>query len=77
MDRDLSDRLHKALKTLDPRDEKILTWRYGLDGTENQTLDEIGKRLNISKERVRQIEERAMAKIRDSKNVNELRDYFN
>ena len=75
MDKDLSERLHKTLKKLDQRDEKILTWRFGLDGKGSRTLDEIGKTLKISKERVRQIEERAMLKIRGSKDVEELRDY--
>ncbi len=75
MDLDLTVKIQEALKTLDQRDGKILTWRYGLDGQESQTLDEIGKRLNISKERVRQIEERAMKKIRASKDVELLRDY--
>ena len=76
MDQDLNDKLQQALKGLDARDGKILTWRYGLDGKGSQTLDEIGKRLKISKERVRQIEERAMKKIRGSKEVEQLRDYF-
>ena len=75
MDKDLSSRLQKALGALDQRDGKILTWRYGLDGKGSQTLDEIGKRLKISKERVRQIEERAMKKIRGSKEVELLRDF--
>lgn len=75
MDKDLTEKLQKALKVLDKRDEKILTWRYGLDGKGSQTLDEIGKRLNISKERVRQIEERAMKKIRASKDAENLKDY--
>jgi RNA polymerase primary sigma factor len=75
MDRDLSERIGKALKTLDRRDEKVLTWRFGLDGQGGLTLDEVGRRLNISKERVRQIEERAMKKIRGSKNIELLRDY--
>ncbi|HUO58006.1 MAG TPA: RNA polymerase sigma factor RpoD/SigA [bacterium] len=75
MDKDLSSRLQKALGSLDQRDGKILTWRYGLDGKGSQTLDEIGKRLKISKERVRQIEERAMKKIRGSKDVELLRDF--
>jgi len=75
MDKDLSERLHKTLKKLDQRDEKILTWRFGLDGQGSRTLDEIGKTLKISKERVRQIEERAMQKIRGSRGVEELRDF--
>ncbi len=76
MDQDLTSKVQTALKNLDQRDGKILTWRYGLDGRGTQTLDEIGKRLKISKERVRQIEERAMKKIRGSKNVELLKDYF-
>ncbi len=75
MDKDLTEKLQKALGILEHRDEKILTWRYGLDGKGGQTLDEIGKRLNISKERVRQIEERAMKKIRASKAADNLKDY--
>ena len=76
MEQALTQKVQTALKVLDQRDEKILTWRYGLDGKGTQTLDEIGKRLNISKERVRQIEERAMKKIRGSKDVEQLKDYF-
>jgi len=75
MDKDLMEKLQVALKALDRRDEKILTWRYGLDGGGSQTLDEIGKRLKISKERVRQIEERAMKKIRASKSADLLKEY--
>jgi RNA polymerase primary sigma factor len=76
MSRDLSDKVKGALKNLDERDGQILSWRYGLDGQGSQTLEEIGQRLNISKERVRQIEERAMRKIRGHKDVELLRDYF-
>jgi len=76
MEQALTQKVQTALKVLDQRDGKILTWRYGLDGKGTQTLDEIGKRLNISKERVRQIEERAMKKIRGSKDVEQLKDYF-
>lgn len=75
LDQDLSDKLQEALQGIGDRDGKILTWRYGLDGRGSRTLDEIGKRLKISKERVRQIEERAMRRIRVSKGVEELRDY--
>ena len=75
MGKDLSEKLQGVLGTLDKRDEKILTWRYGLDGQGPRTLDEIGRELKISKERVRQIEERAMKKIRGSKDVENLRDY--
>lgn len=76
MDKDLTEKLRKVMKVLDPRDEKVLIWRYGLDGRDSQTLDEIGRRLKISKERVRQIEERAVKKIRSSKEAELLRDFF-
>jgi RNA polymerase primary sigma factor len=75
MDKSLSEKLKGALGSLDQRDEKVLTWRYGLDGGGSRTLDEIGKSLRISKERVRQIEERAMRRIRGSKDVELLRDF--
>ncbi len=76
MEQDLTEKVQTALKVLDQRDGKILTWRYGLDGKGSRTLDEIGKSLKISKERVRQIEERAMKKIRGSKDADQLKDYF-
>ena len=47
MDRDLTGKLIGLLGTLDPRDAKILSWRYGLDGQGSRTLDEIGKSLSI------------------------------
>ena len=72
LDQDLSEKLQQALGGLDDRDGKIITWRYGLDGKGSLTLDEIGKRLKISKERVRQIEERACDKLRAK--LEELRD---
>jgi RNA polymerase primary sigma factor len=75
MDQDLTGKLTGLLENLDPRDAKILSWRYGLDGQGSRTLDEIGRSLSISKERVRQIEERAMKKIRGVEGVEELRDY--
>jgi RNA polymerase primary sigma factor len=55
MDQSLTDHLQEALNSLSPRDGQILTWRYGLDGHETRTLDEIGRELKISKERVRQL----------------------
>jgi RNA polymerase primary sigma factor len=75
MDRSLTEQLQGALKVLDRRDGEVLAWRYGLDGGGSRTLDEIGKRLKISKERVRQIEERAMRKIRGSADIERLRDF--
>jgi RNA polymerase primary sigma factor len=75
MEKDMTHLLKKAMSQLDRRDEKVLTWRYGLDGDGGKTLDEIGRLLSISKERVRQIEERAMKKIRLSKDADNLKDF--
>jgi RNA polymerase primary sigma factor len=77
MDQSLTDHLQEALNSLSPRDGQILTWRYGLDGHETRTLDEIGRELKISKERVRQLEERAVRKLRTSKEADMLRDFVN
>jgi RNA polymerase primary sigma factor len=77
MEQSLTARLNDALRALDPRDGQILIWRYGLDGQEQRTLDEIGRSLSISKERVRQIEERAVKKLRGSKEAATLRDFVN
>jgi RNA polymerase primary sigma factor len=77
MDQSLTDRLQEALNSLSPRDGQILTWRYGLDGHDTRTLDEIGRELKISKERVRQLEERAVRKLRTSKEAVLLRDFVN
>lgn len=63
---DLRRHLSRLLKQLQSRDADILVWRYGLDGRGTRTLEEIGKKLNLSKERVRQIEERAIRKLRQA-----------
>jgi RNA polymerase primary sigma factor len=77
MEQSLSFHLQSALRALSPRDGQILTWRYGLDGQDTRTLDEIGRELKISKERVRQIEERAVKKLRTSREAEMLRDFVN
>jgi RNA polymerase primary sigma factor len=75
MDRSLTDHLQEAFRGLSERDGQVLTWRFGLDGRDSRTLDEIGRALKISKERVRQIEERAVRKLRHSKDAEALRDF--
>jgi len=60
----LADQARKLLQRLDQRERSILTWRFGLDGGEEHTLQEIGDRLGLSRERARQLEARALAKLR-------------
>jgi DNA-directed RNA polymerase sigma subunit (sigma70/sigma32) len=53
------------LLRLEPRDQAVLAWRYGLGGQPEQTLNEIAQRLGLSRERVRQIEVSALARLRE------------
>ena len=58
------DRLIKALQILDPEEQQVLWLRFGLDGDEPWTLSDVGKVINSTRERVRQIEARGLAKLR-------------
>jgi len=60
----LADQARRGLSRLDERERRILTWRFGLDGGEEHTLQEIGEKLGLSRERARQLEARALAKLR-------------
>ena len=62
----LADQARRGLSRLDDRERSILTWRFGLDGGDEHTLQEIGERLGLSRERARQLESRALAKLRTS-----------
>ncbi len=62
----LADQARQGLSRLDDRERSILTWRFGLDGGDEHTLQEIGERLGLSRERARQLESRALAKLRTS-----------
>ncbi|MBE3072249.1 MAG: RNA polymerase sigma factor RpoD/SigA [Acidobacteria bacterium] len=66
-----------ALADLDPKEREVMALRYGLDDGEPQTLQQIGDRLHLSRERIRQIESRAREKLRRSRKVGELRSYLN
>ncbi len=59
-------RLKRLLLRLVPRDQAVLAWRYGLGGQPEQTLNEIAQRLGVSRERVRQIEAAALARLREA-----------
>lgn len=64
-DRELAEITRTLLSTLQPREEKILRLRFGLDGQPAETLEKIGKMFHVSKERIRQIEKKALRKLKN------------
>jgi RNA polymerase primary sigma factor len=66
LQQDLSDRLQQLLEVLTPRERRIIVLRFGLGGEGEHTLEEIGKQFDLSRERIRQIEQVAMQKLRGS-----------
>jgi RNA polymerase primary sigma factor len=72
----LSDRTREALSTLSPREEKILRMRFGIEENNEYTLEEIGKVFNITRERIRQIEARALKKLKESGKGDTLKEFF-
>jgi len=69
--------LRNALTELDVKEEKVLRLRFGLDGTDPKTLKEIGEMMNLSRERIRQIEAQALDKLNRSQKCQQLRGYLN
>jgi len=68
------DRLFKILETLSARERRVLELRYGLDGQTPQTLDEVGRTFNVTRERIRQIENQSLKKLRALADAVSLRD---
>jgi RNA polymerase nonessential primary-like sigma factor len=71
----LQEDLRRVLATLDEREQSVIRLRYGLDDGQPRTLDQIGKRFNLSRERVRQIERDVMSKLRHGERADRLRAY--
>ncbi len=69
--------LRQALGELDEKEERVLRLRFGLDGADPKTLKEIGEMLNLSRERIRQIEAQALDKLNHSQKCQQLRGYLN
>ena len=69
---------HKFTATpVTPREEKVLRLRYGIDDGKPRTLEEVGKEFNVTRERIRQIEAKALRKLRHPSRSKKLRDFLN
>ncbi|MDO8435976.1 MAG: sigma-70 family RNA polymerase sigma factor [bacterium] len=71
----LKDRLKEILADLTPREQKILAMRFGLEDGVTHTLEEVGNEFAVTRERIRQIEAKALEKIRDHKSLKKLKGY--
>lgn len=71
----LSDYVREAMKDLSPREQKILEMRFGLEDGISHTLEEVGKEFDVTRERIRQIEAKALEKIQQKEIIHKLRDY--
>ena len=65
-----------VLKSLTPREERVITLRFGLEDGRSRTLEELGREFNVTRERVRQIEAKALRKLRHPSRAKRLRDYL-
>jgi RNA polymerase primary sigma factor len=72
----LKDDIETSLHLLAPREQKILRMRFGLDGEYAHTLEEVGKEFGVTRERIRQIEAKALTKLRRSRESKKLKDYL-
>ncbi len=73
---DLKERVREILKTLTPREEKVLKMRFGIDVASEHTLEEVGKDFSVTRERIRQIEVKALRKLRHPSRSKKLMNFF-
>ena len=73
----LQEQLHRVLDTLSDRESGVIEMRFGLQDGQPKTLDEIGRRYGVTRERIRQIESKTMSKLRHPARSQSLRDYLN
>ena len=73
----LREQLEEVLSTLTPREEQVLRMRFGLTDGKPHTLEEVGKEFNVTRERIRQIEAKALRKLRHPSRSKKLRDFLN
>ena len=72
----LKDHIKEVLETLSPREAKVLEYRFGLEDGKQRTLEEVGKEFGVTRERIRQIEAKAIRKLRHPTRSKKLRDYL-
>ncbi len=73
----LKEQLIEVLATLTPREEKVLKLRFGIEDGRTRTLEEVGKEFNVTRERIRQIEAKALRKLRHPSRSKKLKDFLN
>ena len=73
----LREQLEEVMNTLTPREAKVLKLRFGLEDGKARTLEEVGKEFDVTRERIRQIEAKALRKLRHPSRSKKLRDYMN
>jgi RNA polymerase primary sigma factor len=71
----LKEYVQNILKDLDPREQKILKMRFGLEDGVTHTLEEVGEEFGVTRERIRQIEAKALERIKEHVDIHKLRDY--
>ena len=72
----LKEQLMEVLDSLTPREKKVLRLRFGLDDGKARTLEEVGKEFNVTRERIRQIEAKALRKLRHPSRSKKLKDFL-
>ena len=72
----LKEQLMSVIETLTPREQKVIRLRYGLDDSHPRTLEEVGKEFNVTRERIRQIEAKALRKLRHPNRSKKLTDFI-
>nr|WP_187027626.1 RNA polymerase sigma factor RpoD [Persicimonas caeni] len=75
-DSNLADQTRKVLSTLTPREEKVLRMRFGIGGKSDHTLEEVGQDFNVTRERIRQIEAKALKKLRHPSRAKQLESFI-
>ena len=73
----LQEQLVDVLSTLTPREEKVLKLRFGIEDGRPRTLEEVGKEFKVTRERIRQIEAKALRKLRHPSRSKKLKDFLN